>query len=170
MNLLPTARPNNRAIPPSTQRGIGLVEVMIAVLVLAIGLLGLASMQTNGMRMNNGSMSRSQAVFLANDIVERVRANRVNRADYALPAAADGASNVGACNLNLGFNTANSVAVNDMAEWLNSLACLLPDADASIVLNVPTNRITVTVEWSARRDEDNDNTLDVDSLMVRTQL
>ncbi|WP_164743889.1 type IV pilus modification protein PilV [Saccharospirillum alexandrii] len=144
------------------QGGIGLVEVLIAVLILAIGLLGLASMQTNGMRMTNGSMSRSQAVFLANDIVERARANRDNRADYALAPVAGG--NVGACNLALAYNATLTVAQNDMAEWLNSLACLLPDADASIAFVSASNRMTVTVDWnrSANNVED--------SVMVRTQL
>lgn len=152
----------------SRQGGIGLVEVLIAVLILAIGLLGLASMQTNGMRMTNGSMSRSQAVFLANDIVERARANRTNRADYAL--APDAGGNVGACDLSLGYDPTLTVAQNDMAEWLNSLACLLPGADASIVLDIPTNRMDVTVQWASRNDEDDDGTLDNDTLMVRTQL
>jgi len=165
MSTLSPAHINKRAIPASVQGGIGLVEVMIAVLILAIGLLGLASMQTNGIRMNNGSMSRSQAVFLANDIVERARANRERRVDYVLADAGAGANNVGACNLNLGFNSANSVAVNDMAEWLNSLACLLPDADARIALDEDTNRMDVTVEWNARNDENDDGIL-----TVRTQL
>ncbi len=152
----------------SRQRGVGLVEVLIAVLILAIGLLGLASMQTNGMRMTNGSMSRSQAVFLANDIAERARANRTNRADYVLAPDADG--NVSPCDLTLTYDATLTVAQNDMAEWLNSLACLLPGADASIVLDVPTNRMDVTVEWQSRSDEDGDDELDIDSLMVRTQL
>lgn len=152
----------------SRQRGVGLVEVLIAVLILAIGLLGLASMQTNGMRMTNGSMSRSQAVFLANDIVERARANRINRDEYALAPDADG--NVGACDLTLDYDPTLTVAQNDMAEWLNSLACLLPGADASIALDVPTNRMDVTVQWTSQTDEDDDNDLDIDTLMVRTQL
>lgn len=155
--------PNTRHLGEATrQGGIGLVEVLIAVLILAIGLLGLASMQTNGMRMTNGSMSRSQAVFLANDIVERARANRDNRADYALAPNAGG--NVGACDLTLAYDTTLTVAQNDMAEWLNSLACLLPDADASIALDVPTNRMDVTVDWN-RSEGNNEN-----RVMVRTQI
>lgn len=154
---------NTRHLGEATyQGGIGLVEVLIAVLILAIGLLGLASMQTNGMRMTNGSMSRSQAVFLANDIVERARANRDNRADYVLAPDADG--NVGDCELDLAYDDTQTVALNDMAEWLNSLACLLPDADASIAFVSATNRMTVTVDWN--RSEGNVE----DSVMVRTQL
>lgn len=168
MNLSKRIPTSSQLSSASRQSGIGLVEVLIAVLILAIGLLGLASMQTNGMRMTNGSMSRSQAVFLANDIVERARANRANRANYAL--APNAAGNVNPCNLALGYNAALTVAQNDMAEWLNSLACLLPGADASIALNVSTNRMDVTVQWTSRSDEDNDNNLDIDTLMVRTQL
>lgn len=162
MNPSDSIRISNCTGLTSRQGGIGLVEVLIAVLILAIGLLGLASMQTNGMRMTNGSMSRSQAVFLANDIVERARANRINRADYVLAPDADG--NVDPCDLTLAYDATLTVAQNDMTEWLNSLACLLPDADASIVLDVPTNRMDVTIEWN--RSEGNDE----DMLMVRTQL
>lgn len=168
MNFSKKIQTRSHLATASRQGGIGLVEVLIAVLILAIGLLGLASMQTNGMRMTSGSMSRSQAVFLANDIVERARANRTNRADYAL--APNAAGNVNPCNLALAYDATLTVAQNDMAEWLNSLACLLPGADASIALDVPTNRMDVTVQWTSRSDEDNDGDLDIDSLMVRTQL
>lgn len=155
--------PNTKQLGVATQQsGIGLVEVLIAVLILAIGLLGLASMQTNGMRMTNGSMSRSQAVFLANDIVERARANRDNREDYALAPDADG--NVGACNLALAYDATLTVAQNDMAEWLNSLACLLPEADASIAFVTASNRMTVTVDWNRSAGNVENR------VMVRTQL
>ncbi|WP_394168835.1 type IV pilus modification protein PilV [Saccharospirillum alexandrii] len=155
--------PNTKQLGVAThQGGIGLVEVLIAVLILAIGLLGLASMQTNGMRMTNGSMSRSQAVFLANDIVERARANRDNREDYALAPNAVG--NVGACNLALAYDATLTVAQNDMAEWLNSLACLLPEADASIAFVTASNRMTVTVDWNRSAGNVENR------VMVRTQL
>lgn len=58
------------------QQGMSLIEVLVAVLVLALGLLGLAMLQTAGLRLTTDSYSRSQATFLAYDIIERMRANQ----------------------------------------------------------------------------------------------
>ena len=55
--------------------GFTLLEVMIAVFVLAVGLLGVAGMQMIGLRNNNSAALRTQAVFLAQDIADRMRAN-----------------------------------------------------------------------------------------------
>ncbi len=59
------------------QAGFNLIEVMVAVAVLAIGLLGIAALQIQGVRYNYGSLSRSQAVLTANDFAERLYANRL---------------------------------------------------------------------------------------------
>lgn len=59
----------------SKNSGFTLVEILVALLVLAIGLLGLALLQTSGLRLNTNSYSRSQATFLAYDIIDRMRAN-----------------------------------------------------------------------------------------------
>lgn len=75
----------------STQSGFNLIEVLIALVVLCIGLLGVAALQIQGVRFNHGSYSRSQAVMLANDYAERMYANvpGVNAFNYA-PFSSDG--------------------------------------------------------------------------------
>jgi type IV pilus assembly protein PilV len=62
---------------PTPQRNTGftLVEILITVIVLSIGLLGLAGLQISGLRANMSSEARSKATLLANDIIERMRAN-----------------------------------------------------------------------------------------------
>lgn len=62
---------------PANARGFSLIEALIAVAVLAIGLLAVAALQIQGVRQNFDSQSRSQAVTLMNDYVERIYANRV---------------------------------------------------------------------------------------------
>ncbi len=57
--------------------GFTLVEVLVAMFVLAVGLLGMALLQTTGLRLNTNSYTRSQATFLAYDIIDRMRANRL---------------------------------------------------------------------------------------------
>ena len=59
----------------STHRGFNMIEVLVAVAVLAIGLLGIAALQIQGVRYNFDSYLRSQAVVLVNDYVERMYAN-----------------------------------------------------------------------------------------------
>ena len=69
---------NNRHIHRhcSGQRGFSLLEVLIAVVVLSIGLLGLASLQATSLRMNQEALMRSQEAHLAYDMIDRMRANR----------------------------------------------------------------------------------------------
>ena len=57
------------------QRGVGLLEVLIAVLVLAVGLLGFAAMQTQALRANFETMQRAKASMYANDMFDRMRSN-----------------------------------------------------------------------------------------------
>lgn len=58
-----------------TQQGSSLVEVMVALFVLAIGLLGVLAMQSKSMQFNQSASIYSQAVYFANDIAERIRSN-----------------------------------------------------------------------------------------------
>lgn len=63
------------AVPRPAHSGFTLLEVLIALLVLSIGLLGLAALQTLGLKFNHQSYQRTQAVFQAYDMIDRIRAN-----------------------------------------------------------------------------------------------
>ncbi|NRF48503.1 type IV pilus modification protein PilV [Pseudomonas stutzeri] len=60
---------------PCKQQGASLIEVMIALLIFTVGLLGLAAMQLNALQSTSDSGQRSQAAWLMNDLAERMRAN-----------------------------------------------------------------------------------------------
>ena len=124
------------------QQGFGLIEVLVALLILAIGLLGMASLQTTSLQQTTGSQARTQAILLAQDLVERIRANRPNRAAYVLddPDALD-------CDTEFTLDNAN-VATDDLNEWRNSLACLLPGGNGEVTVNADV--ITVDISWSPR--------------------
>ena len=62
--------------------GFTLIEVLVALLILAVGLLGIAALQFKGMRYSNDAFMRSQITFLAYDIADRIRANAANGAAY----------------------------------------------------------------------------------------
>jgi type IV pilus assembly protein PilV len=65
------------------QRGVGLIEVLIAVLVLSIGFLGVAAMQTSSLSMNNSSMARSIATIDSYSILDAMRADKASAQSHA---------------------------------------------------------------------------------------
>jgi len=130
--------------------GIALIEVLVAVLILAVGLLGMAAMQGVSTQMTNGAEQRTQAVILSADIMDRIRANRSNRLDY------DGISvdpDAVTCASDFTPSNASSVSQNDIAEWSNLIVCSLPDGSASVTVNNASGEVVVTIDW-ARSDPD----------------
>jgi len=144
----------------TSQRGLGLIEILITVLILGIGILGVASTQVVSLQMNTQSQSRSQAVLLAEDLFDRIRANPDTPNDYALAQGDAQGANNGGCATS--FVPANAtVAANDIAAWENSLACLLPEATRAVTVN--GNVVTVTIDWDQ-------NDANMNPVVVRTQI
>lgn len=63
--------------PPHAQRGFSLFEVLVTVVVVSVGLLGLAGLQFAGLRASNNAQDATYAMQLAQDLADRIRANRV---------------------------------------------------------------------------------------------
>ena len=64
-------------------RGFTLVEVLVALVVLAVGMLGIAGLYVESLRAGRTSIFRTTAVYLAADMADRIRANPQASADYA---------------------------------------------------------------------------------------
>lgn len=129
------------------QRGYTLIEILVAAVVLTGGLIGLASMQATGTRLNNGAYLRSQASIQAYDIIDRMRANRaaVLNGDYDI-AFADTAP-----------TTPTVPADIDLFLWRTNLDYFLPVGNGEITTTAGVTpdqpvRVTVTVQWSDDRD------------------
>ena len=88
----------------ASAHGIGLIEVLVSVLVLSVGLLGIAAMQSMALRGGQGSLERSQAVMQTTAIIEAMRGNRTNAASY------NGTWNTPP--------TGSNVATRDLNEWV----------------------------------------------------
>lgn len=114
------------------QSGFTLIEVMIAVLVLSIGLLGISALQALGLRSSYGAYLGSQATLLAYDMSDRIRANPNFAAAYRVDCEANPVP-------------ANALAAADVAEWCNSLASLLPSGTGSVGGDL--NRFEINVSW-----------------------
>ena len=76
---------------PSTQSGFSLVEVLVALVVLSIGLMGIASMQVVGLQFNQQALTTARAVELAGDMADRIRASDDAARIQAFVAANPGA-------------------------------------------------------------------------------
>lgn len=127
------------------QSGFTLLEVLVAVLVLAIGLLGLAGLMASSVRNNHSAYQRTQATWLAYDIVDRMRVNR----DLALANGYD--TTIGSpatCTANPTLS--GSMAAQDLAGWKNLLACALPAGDGSVAI-ASDRMVSVTVSWNDSR-------------------
>jgi type IV pilus assembly protein PilV len=121
-----------------------MLEVMVSVFVLAVGLLGLASLQAFSIRGSASSEHRSQAVLVAYDIVDRMRSNQA--------AALAGAYNIELDDDIPTGDDAPPLADDDLANWFGSLLALLPAGDASINCD-NTGRCTVVIQWDDSRAE-----------------
>ena len=128
-----------------TNAGFSLIEVMIAVLVLAVGILGAGALQTVGLQTTQGAYLRSQGVILASDIIDRMRANRSVAASYVnAPAAAEPDAS---CWSAAGGCTPAQIATIDVWRWHNSLAGTLPNG-VGIVVKDASNNYVITVTWA----------------------
>ena len=113
-------------------RGFTLIEVLIALLILAVGLLGMATLMTTSLQSNQGAYRRSQASLLTYDLVERMRLNRsqaITSDDYTLSAGADAASTPSCDSAGC---TPHQQAQLDMYQWRSALESALPGATAEI--------------------------------------
>lgn len=139
--------------PRPGMRGISLIEMLIALLVLSFGLLGVAGLQAQSLKNNQHASLRSQATMLGNQLLDRLRANRL--------AACD---DVGQCDFSTIFDygstadpgyppsttyPSNTVANADFTAWVPQLAAL-PQGTGAVDCDA-TGVCTVVVEWDETR-------------------
>lgn len=132
---------------PRTQRGLSMIEVLISVLVLALGLMGMAAMQALALRGGQSSLESSQAVMASNSIIEAMRANRANAASYAFDGTASCAT-VPAAGL--------SLATWDVRQWTLQLKTAIGNdpADPNTcgrIVDMGGGVFAITVQWNDQR-------------------
>ncbi|MDO5610328.1 MAG: type IV pilus modification protein PilV [Pseudomonadota bacterium] len=120
------------------QTGVSLIEVMVSVLILGVGLLGIAAMQAAALRNNEGAYGRSQAVIQSYNIIEAMRANRggVLAGDYNMALT---------CTAPAGTGT---LASADWNAWITAMKAELGDTDNTCgAVQCADDTCTVTVQW-----------------------
>lgn len=130
----------------TAHRGVSLIEVLVAIVVLTIGLLGLAGLQASGMRVGHSSHYRAQAAQLAYDMADRMRANvesaRNGGYTRALSASDEPAD--------------PSRPIAEINEWMSRVR-QLPGGQGGIEVDQATAIATVTVRWDDSRGAVNDD-------------
>lgn len=121
--------------------GFSLIEVLVALLVLAVGVLGAAALQMNALKYNQTAAVRSHATLLAYDILDRMRANR----EAALAGDYDHGINDAFPN----DDAAAVMSLRDLAQWGAQLAEQLPGGDGEVARDDIV--FTVTVQWDESR-------------------
>lgn len=148
-----------------SQAGVGMIEVLVAVLILSIGVLGFAGMQLKALQGTGESFARSQATILADDLLSRVAVNPGQLAEYVKnwPTTADTSSTQPTwwndCSStatysggNLGsvtnkFCAQDAQAQNDVKQLAWSTAHLLPNGTMGFAQCTGADTYCVTVAW-----------------------
>jgi type IV pilus assembly protein PilV len=125
-----------------SEKGMTLIEILVSLLILAVGLLGMSGLQTVSLRNSQSAYFRTQANILSSDVAERIRANTrgIVNGNYDNN---DGEVNV-ACNTLAGCS-ASSMAGNDMAEWKAALASNLPSGVGTVCLDSNAEDGTIAI-------------------------
>lgn len=126
------------------QRGFTLVETLVAMLVISIGMLGIAALYVEGLRAGRTSVYRMAAIGLASDMADRIRAN---------PAAGNAYANAGAANDCAGDAadfTPAELAADDVFCWQQTIQAQLPAGNGviAVVPGAGSNTYTISVTWS----------------------
>jgi type IV pilus assembly protein PilV len=125
------------------QRGFTMLEVLVSMIVIALGLLGYAGLQAASLKNGNTAYLRSQATMMSHDIVERMRVNRA-------------AALAGTYNVAIGSTTGGGdVAAADLSEWKRNLRQSLPAGDGAVTVSGAggaQGNVQITIQW----DDDGD--------------
>lgn len=133
-----------RTIGRRREAGFTLVEVLVALVVMAVGLLGIAGLYVEGLRAGRTAVYRSAAVNLASDMADRIRANPAGAYEGAGPGADNACVNGG------GDCDPDELAADDWFRWTTDLEERLPvGATGAIVRDdlAPVTQYRITVAW-----------------------
>lgn len=127
------------------QYGFSLIEVLIALVIMSVGMLGIAGLYVQSMQAGRTSMFRHHAVTMAGDVADRIRANPTAGGAYT---AATGTDN--SCVAGTVVCTPAQMAANDILIWRNEAGSTLPSGDIAVAFDntISPPVYTITVSWN----------------------
>ena len=133
--------------------GFSLLEVMVALVIFSIGLIGLAGLQSASLSYNQSAYLRSQATYLAYDMLDKIRANPERSDDYT--TLADSYTETGTAyscyySQTTGNCSEQELAKHDIFEWKQSIAQLLPGGKGKVekIVDTGIDTFQVTLQWN----------------------
>ena len=131
--------------PKKQQQGFTLVESMVSLVVLSVGMIGIAALYAQGLGAGRSALYRTQAVNLVADMADRIRANRIALDAYSGPAGNNGCDPAGGgadC-------TPAEMAAHDLFLWNGQIEQVLPNGQWQVRVNAGTlpPSYTIQVSW-----------------------
>ena len=142
---------HRQKIPTRSQRGFSLVEVLIALIIMSVGMLGIASLYVQSMQAGRTALFRHSAVTLAGDVADRIRANPT-----AVAAYTGGGQNAGCIDGNTNCSNVQ-MAAQDILLWKQQAVDSLPNGDVTINVDNTVNPpvYTIAVTWDEPGEQQN---------------
>ncbi|MDM0065659.1 prepilin-type N-terminal cleavage/methylation domain-containing protein [Variovorax sp. J31P207] len=119
--------PRQRGAGRRSERGIALIEVLVALLIFMLGVLGLVGLQTSMTRAQTESKIRADAAYLASEAVGRMWSDLTNLASY---------------------NGTSCASLDRCKEWQGKVASGLPGGKGAITVDVPTGDVSIEIDWT----------------------
>ncbi|WNL42613.1 type IV pilus modification protein PilV [Halomonas sp. PAMB 3264] len=118
-----------------TQQGISLIESLVAMLIMSVGLLGVVALQTNALTQQRSAYLETQATNMAQDMMDRIRANPDEASAYNLDFDEDVGEDC----------SGPGLVANDTATWICDLEAVLPEGEGKIEVN---GQVSVAVRFN----------------------
>ncbi len=135
---------HSKSTCPRRMRGFSLVETLVALVVMSIGMMGIAGLYVESLRAGKTAIYRTQAVNLVSDMADRIRSNAVAQVAYA---GAPANNNCVAAGLNC---TPAQMAAHDLLLWQQNVVNMMPAGVGVVQFNGGTAppTYTITVTWT----------------------
>lgn len=127
--------------------GFSLLEVLVALVILSIGLLGLAALQAFSIKANQSANYRTQATALAYDLIDRMRANRNDVIAGRYFSSYGNAP--GSCPDAGGSAPTSGTAARDLYDWKCAIKMQLPLGEGAV--RMPGGSVVVAIRWTDAR-------------------
>jgi type IV pilus assembly protein PilV len=129
-----------------------MLEILVTLFLLTMWLLASAGVQSSSLQYTKAAQFRTQAVYLATELTERMQANKTSAVSGSYVYAGSGASSGTDCTVAL--CSSGDLAAFDIYEWSNRVAATLPNGTVTVSAAAVANPITYTIVigWTDRRE------------------
>ena len=136
--------------PKWKQRGTGLIEVLVSLVILSVGILGVMGMQARSTQFNHSSTFQIKATILAEDYFDRMRGNPGSENLYAV-GFGDAVDSYTDCQQATASCTVAELAAYDKGTWLEEVVAVLPNVDIRVQNDPPGLTYVIDIRYNDSR-------------------